>query len=298
MSSALYETAKTTADLTVKALSVLTGETIREVSQSTKRASWTPPRIFECGSTARGTWVPGLVAGRSKGDIDVTVDFCDSNYKPAFDSLVPRLAEPCRTWKALFLRPGMTLADVTVTDEAKKRPDRYRAYQRVRYFVHPYDIDVEVHVCIWGGLTYTDVFDAQARQIMQLGGPAAMQSVLTGIHAAKHLFAQAGLYKTELNHAAVPGVGIEQLIIQTGRMGNNPLIIRTVPTLREALTWILRRTEVLGTENGEFLPKIPDLDICHVPGICELGSVNFFQRLTVDGWKKLRQVAAEAVTCS
>jgi hypothetical protein len=197
----------------------------------------------------------------------------------------------------MFENHGMDLKLVRISDKAKEQPGRYRVYHKICYSVHPCNIDVEIHVCIWGGITYTDAYNVQIRQIVQIGGAKAMRSVIAGIHLAKQLFAQEGLYKTKLNHDAVPGVGIEQLIIQTGREGDNPLVIRTVPSLLKARAWILKSTNGLENATGNSMPHIPDINICHVPGICELGNVNFFDRLTLESWRKLRKLVKCKLNC-
>jgi hypothetical protein len=194
----------------------------------------------------------------------------------------------------IFKPYGINVRSLDITDYSSDLPGKCKHHKKISYYL---DINkalfpLEINVAIWNDLSYCDVYREQVVQIEEKFGLKAVQSLNDHIKILKALFKSWKLYR-ESSNQGVWGVGIEQLVIQSGRDGNDPLTIIELGDSYKALNWIIKASNCKNTDISlDYIEKFKsELNVLRVRGLVSKETGSYFDKLTITEFNQLIKMA-------
>lgn len=243
--------------------------------------------VQQSGSTSRHTWVPlREPKGLPLADFD-------------FEILIPLAKQPLvEDVLAHFdQQPGSFATRVREHGHRLTRTG-FQWYSRstegkVTFLLNAsgFEFGIDVLVKTRSGPTYAELVSIQLEQIKTRYGEEGIALLEGEIRRLKSICLNGGIYRDQVRMIGINGVGIEQLVIQSGRVGTDPLSIERIGTVDTALEWVRNASGY----PGELRPwRKARLDLL----VFRLGSSDhrvgsYLDRLTDAQWGSLVEIAIE-----
>ncbi len=251
--------------------------------------------IEQVGSTSRQTHVFVETEAKPIADFDFEVLLPSGNAEVIVEILSHLYRSPLGLVSS-FRKHGYRLTRVGYTEYASEDHQRYGKYGKVVFLVNAsgFEFLLDIVVREWEGPSYNQLFAQQLGQIRDQYGDDAVQRAKAEIRSLKTILMQHSLYRNPVKRTGIPGVGVEQLVIQSSRHGSNPLVLDKPPTVRGAFDWVLRAAGIEKSRNLSMARSWAEAKyeiVVHRLASADGRSGNYLERIIESEWISLVRLA-------
>jgi CO dehydrogenase/acetyl-CoA synthase epsilon subunit len=247
-------------------------------------------RVLECGSTARETDVPDDSGREPIVDFDYLVDFFDPRFAMEMHDFCYYATHKTDVVTRRVFLPATLKSETDLGSSAIGRCLHHKKLVwRIGKGRPCYDL--EINCVVWGRETYNDLFEQQMKRLGHFHGDFSVKCLKADIRRLKQEVRQIGFYKRSESDKGVRGVGLEQLVIQSGDIGKEPHAIKGLGSLKKAIDWILSATKQAAIVSPGDLCQ-PYLQVKRLWGLANEEKGTYFDSLTNLQWERLVEMVS------
>ena len=275
----------------------ITAEIVRALASLSPVIDAESIKLSQAGSTSRQTHIFAESPAIPITDFDFEIITPPGN-SAALEAILTHFSYCPSGFGAFFRQRGYRLTRVGYDRYEHSEAHSRRPYGKVMFLLNAtgFEFLMEIIVRESYGPTYSEMFDAQMACLRLRYGDKAVDQVKREIRRLKVLIIRRGLYRDRIKYTGIPGVGVEQLVIQCGRSGNDPLVLDAPGTVQRAAEWILVAAGVNITRDLSSVrpwAKAKFDLIVHRIASEDGRSGNYLERITETEWTSLVNLALE-----